>query len=325
MEDVNVVPDVAPAPEQYKFDNADEMTRVWRYLAQPMVEPGRALPVPTRDLAALIADYDTHGYCLVANAADPELVTALKTRIVEQFAGELAVGRALQNPYGDERITNLLAKGDVFQRIFLQPLIDDVVEHALGDSFIISTVASVRTKPRSLAQGLHIDQSYVGIPTPMALVCNAVWLLDDFTDANGATRIIPGSHRWSPEKIAQMHEGLAPSGGDGLADPAGTIAAEAPAGTCMIFDGRLLHGTGRNKTTDQTRSAVFAYYCRPFVRQFENPFLSIPDDKMMSFSPELRQQIGYRPWTMVGGCEAPGMPAPLDVVRPLQHLGALQG
>ena len=91
----------------------------------------------------------------------------------------------------------------------------------------------------------------------------------------------------------------------------------------MVFDGRLLHGAGSNCTSDQARHALFAYYCRPFIRQLENPFLSIDDSVMMSFSPEIRKQLGYQSWAFCGGCEGPGRAPPLDIVRPTRRIGVM--
>lgn len=303
---------------------ADPNANPWRLVRDPApLEQDRPLPSPTRDSATLKADLDAHGYCLVANALTASEIEALQCRSAEQYRNEARLDPNRKGAYGDERVYNLLNKGKIFQSVLEVPLVVDLVEHLLGESFLLSSLSSITTKPGSLAQALHIDQVYLGFPTPVPVVCNAVWMLNDFTDENGGTRIIPGSHRWSPDRVATHHEGLALSGEDGSENPPGTIAAEAPAGTCMIFEGRLLHGMGRNRTKDRTRSGIFAYYCRPFMRQFENPFLSIPDKTMMSLSVEVRSQLGYRPWVFMGGVQRPGLAPPLDRVRPDDIIGEL--
>jgi len=279
------------------------------------------LPKPTRDIDKLKADFDHYGYCLVAEAVSDDDRQAMLDRIVEQYEGELEAGIALQTPQKDARCVNLLTKGEIFQQCLLNPLTDMLLEHALGDSFLVSEFGSVRTVPGSLAQGLHIDQSYIGFPTPVPVVANTVLMLEDWEEETGATRFVPGSHRWSPAKLASMHEGIGLANGDGLKNPSRSIAAEAPAGTCMVFDGRALHGTGRNRSKNRTRTGIFVYHCRPWMRQFENPFLSIPDDVMMSLPMEIRARLGYRPWFLTGGCEAPGMPPPMDKVRPTSFVG----
>ncbi|NWG45207.1 MAG: phytanoyl-CoA dioxygenase family protein [Alphaproteobacteria bacterium] len=282
------------------------------------------LPAPTRDVDQLKADFDRAGYCLIAEAIDEPTRAALLDRVVEQYEGEREAGIALETEQRDARLTNLLMKGKIFQSVLLHPIADQILSHALGEGFLLSTLGSVRTLPGSFSQGLHVDQSYIGFPTPVPMVVNTVWMLEDFTEDNGATRIVPGSHRWDPASVAQLHEGVGLHAGTGLENPPQTVGAVAPARTCMVFDGRLLHGTGRNRSSDRTRTGVFAYYGRGYLRQFENPFLSIDDETMMSLDPEIRAQLGYRPWFFLGGSQIPGNPAPLDQVRPTRLTGVLR-
>ena len=253
----------AGASQQRETLAADANSDPWRLMNQSVLaDVDRPLPQPTRDLAALKADLDVHGYCFIANALNAQDVEALRARSAEQYRNEARLGPDTDRKggYGDERVWNLLNKGEIFQNVVAVELIDELVGHLLGEAFLLSSFSSITTKPGSLAQALHIDQVYLGFPTPVPLVCNAVWMLDDFTEENGGTRVIPGSHRWTPEQVEAQHEGLTFSGGDGLANPAGTIAAQAPAGTCMVFEGRLLHGMGCNRTETETRSGLFAYY-----------------------------------------------------------------
>ncbi|WP_448577456.1 phytanoyl-CoA dioxygenase family protein [Thermaurantiacus sp.] len=285
--------------------------------------PAGPLPQPTRDPERLLADFDTFGWCLIADAIDDATREHMLERLDSQYRAEQKLGLALETPQRDARVTNLLMKGAIFQRALLNPLADQVLEHALGEDFLLSVIGSVRTGPGSLAQGLHIDQAYVGFPTPVAMVCNTVTMLEDFTEEVGATRIVPGSHRWPPRKVKELNEGIGLAGGTGLENPPHTVAAEAPAGSCMVFDGRLLHGTGRNKSADKTRAGIFAYYCRPFLRQFENPHLSIDEATLASLPSPIRMRLGWRPWMLLGGSQAPGMPLPPDRLRPDRFVGEL--
>ena len=79
-------------------------------------------------------------------------------------------------------------------------------------------------------------------------MCNSIWLLDDFTPDNGATRLVPGSHR----------TGLMP---DGTSSHPHETLLVAPAGTVVIFNSHVWHGGTRN-TTDAPRRAVHAYFGR---------------------------------------------------------------
>jgi ectoine hydroxylase-related dioxygenase (phytanoyl-CoA dioxygenase family) len=302
-------------PLTSEFD-ATYRQELWTESANKEVAADRPLPTPTRDLTDLHADLDAHGYCLVADAVSPADRTALREKFERQWEAEARIGRGLPNPTGVHSICNLLVKGEIFQKTVLQPVVDELMEYLLGDGFLISAICGLQTVPGSKAQGLHTDQFLFGIPADFSLVANAFFMIDEFTEANGATRVVPSSHRWSPEQVASVYEGIGVAG-DGVGEnPAGSIPATAPAGTCMVLEGRLVHGAGKNLSADRTRLAISSYYCRPWLRPFTNAFLSTPDDIMASFSPALRAQLGYATWRLSGGYEAPGMPASVEVVRP---------
>jgi ectoine hydroxylase-related dioxygenase (phytanoyl-CoA dioxygenase family) len=114
-------------------------------------------------------------------------------------------------------------------------------------------------------------------------------MLDDFTEANGATRVVPGSHRFE-DPMGYVRAGGA------------TVAAEGAAGTALIFDGRLLHGTGAN-TSAAPRRGLIAYFCQPFVRQQENFMLSLDPALRAAASDELLALLGFRCWNTLGMVE----------------------
>ena len=293
---------------------------LWTRSADKAVVADRPLPTPTRDLTELQADLDAHGYCLVADAISPTDRTVLREKFERQWEAEARIGRGLPSPTGVHAVCNLLNKGEIYQKTVLQPVVDDLIEYLLGDGFLISNICGLQIVPGSKAQGLHMDQFLFGVPATFALVANAFFMIDEFTEENGATRVVPGSHRWSPEQVASVYEGLGVAGNGVGENPAGSIPATAPAGTCMVFEGRLVHGAGKSLSADRTRLAVSSYYCRPWLRPFVNAFLSTPDDIMESFSPALRAQLGYATWRLSGGYEAPGMPVSAEVVRPTDQV-----
>ena len=137
---------------------------------------------------------------------------------------------------------------------------------------------------------LHSDQGYVPLDISIPVVANIMWMLDDFTEANGATRVVPGSH------LLRRHP-----------DPTNrprSSAATGRAGSALVFDGRLWHGTGRN-VTDRPRHGVLSYFARPFMRPQENCTLSIADDVLAVASPWLKELLGFRVWRSLGGVEGP--------------------
>ena len=111
---------------------------------------------------------------------------------------------------------------------------------------------------------------------PYPLVCQTIWLLDDFKQETGGTILVPKSH-----KILNTSNNFQKK--DKIISYA--ISATAPKGSCLIFDGRTLHGTGINKTKNPRRGVLF-YYCRGWVRQQENIYLSFSKEARAMASPE---------------------------------------
>jgi len=117
-------------------------------------------------------------------------------------------------------------------------------------------------------------------------VCNSMWALTDFTEANGATRLVPGTHLsdHSPDYGADYD----------------TIPAEMPAGSVLIWHGSLWHGGGAN-ATDETRMGIAMNYCAGYIRQQENQQLGLSRETVEGFSPRLRQLVGYGVYNMLIG------------------------
>src|SRR5579885_718930 len=116
-------------------------------------------------------------------------------------------------------------------------------------------------------------------------VCNTMWALTDFTEANGATRIIPGSHLKDSPVYGQHYD---------------SIPAEMPAGSVLVWHGSLWHGGGAN-TTDQRRVGIAMNYCAGWVRQQENQQLGIPLDVVRRFEPRLQELCGFGVYNMLIG------------------------
>lgn len=253
--------------------------------------PHQTLPSPTRDLERAFEDLDHFGYAIVEGALSRERVAALRARVVEQARGEDARGIGFHDGKANQRIWMLPNKGRIFRDLVLDPLVDAFMGRLLGKDFLLSSLTANIARPGGVPMYLHTDQGYVDFWTPKPLVANIAWMLDDFTEANGGTRLVPGSHR-NPDRTDY-----------GLAD---TIGAEGPAGAALIFDGRMVHGTGSNITEAEERHAVLSYHCRPFVRQQEN--------YLLGFDPALREtergiflrRLGFWIWSGLGRTHEPG-------------------
>jgi ectoine hydroxylase-related dioxygenase (phytanoyl-CoA dioxygenase family) len=267
----------------------------------------KSLPRATTDKARAFADLDTHGYCIIADALTPAQVSALRGRVIEQGEGEVARGVAFHDSKANQRIWMMVNKGRMFRDLILSPLVTEMMTHLLDDGFLLSSFTANIARPGGETMYLHTDQGYVGFWTPKPVVANMLWMLDDFDDENGGTRLIPGSHRRGrlPDDRHEM-----------------TIAAEAKAGSVLVFDGRLVHGTGANRTKDRHRHGLLTYHCRPFVRQQENFFLGLDAELRRTEREALLERLGYRIWAGLGRTDAPGDRSLMTALE--QPLGAVR-
>jgi ectoine hydroxylase-related dioxygenase (phytanoyl-CoA dioxygenase family) len=220
------------------------------------------------------------GYTIVERAIEPDLVEALHADLL-RLERELAIRPADNDFEGRHtwRIYNLLVHGPLYERIPVHERVLPVVEGVLDDGCLISSLSSISIGPGETAQPIHADDQLIALDKPhRAIVCNTMWALTDFTEANGATRIVPGSHKAdrSPDYGA----------------PCDSLPAEMPAGSVLIWHGSLWHGGGANRTGER-RVGVAMNYCAGFIRQQENQQLGIPREIAARFSKRLQRLVGY--------------------------------
>jgi ectoine hydroxylase-related dioxygenase (phytanoyl-CoA dioxygenase family) len=231
-------------------------------------------------LAAHAERIDRDGYTILEGVIEPELRDALTDDLVrlEGFYGVTPSDNGFEGTR-TVRIYNLLALGKLYEGIPVHTNVLPVVEGVLDDGCLVSSLSSIAIDPGESAQPIHADDQLIPLTKPhVPTVCNTMWALTDFTEANGATRIIPGSHRrdHSPDFGA----------------PYDSIAAEMPAGSVLVWHGSLWHGGGAN-TTDERRVGIAMNYCAGWIRQQENQQLGIPREVAAGFSRRLRQLCGY--------------------------------
>jgi ectoine hydroxylase-related dioxygenase (phytanoyl-CoA dioxygenase family) len=220
------------------------------------------------------------GYSVIEDALDPTLVDEL-TESLERIEREASIVPARNDFEGREtiRIYNLLARGEVFQQIPVHSSVLPIVEGVLDDGCLISSVSSISIGPGETPQLIHSDDQVIGLERPhRAIVCNSMWALSDFTESNGATRLVPGSHLWdhAPHPTAQIE----------------SIPATMKRGSVLVWHGSLWHGGGAN-TSDERRVGVAMNYCAGFLRQQENQQLGVPPEVARKFSPRLKRLLGY--------------------------------
>ncbi len=270
------------------------------------------LPLPVDDLVQVELDLAEFGVGLLTNALSPERLQSLRQGLAAQAHAERQAGKAfLENGNMDrttagpnQRVFGLIGKGQIFRELAVDPRALEPASKLFGagygvpqpfvrqaelDELLLSSMTANIVGPGSTAMTLHADQAYMPATTPYPGVVNVIWLLSDFTADNGATLVAPGSHR--AENPLQY-----------FLEPPVCVPLVAPAGTAVFLDGRTWHGTGENRT-DTNRSAIFAYYCRPFMRQQENYALTLSSEQCQDFSEQLLRLLGYRVWFTLGCVE----------------------
>jgi ectoine hydroxylase-related dioxygenase (phytanoyl-CoA dioxygenase family) len=195
---------------------------------------------------------DRDGYALLPGMLSRTQLAAIRSRLAELLAAEGdKAGLEVHQEAGTDRLADLVNKDPVFDVCFTSPRLLACVAHVLAD-FKLSSLNFRAALPGSGLQALHTEGGPV-TDLSQFQVCNSIWLLDEFTAENGATRVVPGSHR----------SGKAPR--DVMADSQAAHPDEvlllAPAGTVVVFNSHLWHGGTLNRSS-QPRRAMHSYFTR---------------------------------------------------------------
>jgi ectoine hydroxylase-related dioxygenase (phytanoyl-CoA dioxygenase family) len=237
------------------------------------------------------------GAVIVEDILEPALLARLNDELEQHIA---AVRPGLRNPTTDEmidfygestiRIDGLPAKSDSFVDIMLLPQLRAAADHFLLPNckdYLLNTGQLIQIGPGESAQELHTDESaWDEMPTPKPqLQVEAMFALSKFTVANGATRVVPGSHRWDPERKPE---------------PGEITQAVMRAGSALFYLGTAIHGGGANTTRDQFRRGMFLGYVVGWLRTEENMFLTVPMEKARAMPQRAQELLGYKAHGAIG-------------------------
>jgi ectoine hydroxylase-related dioxygenase (phytanoyl-CoA dioxygenase family) len=212
---------------------------------------------------------EEQGFVVLPGFLSEAELEQFRSRVDQLFAEEGdRAGSEFKNESGARRLANLVNKGEIFEDAIQRPEVLECVEAVLGPDFKLSSLNVRSATPHGGAQPLHVDSGALPDERGNA-VCNSVWMLDDFTESNGALRIVPGSHRWMrlPEPGAQVE---------------GEMLVTGKAGTVVVMNAHAWHGGSANRT-DRERRAMHVYYTRGDKpqQQYQKQWLS----------PEVQQRI----------------------------------
>lgn len=229
------------------------------------------------------SELDQQGFVLLPDLMPMPLLGGLRQRVEELFhiEGERA-GAEFKRERDARRLANLVNKGPLFLDVIAEPRVLALVSRVLGGSVKLSSLNARSVNPRSTSpQPLHCDMA--ALPDEHgAWVCNAVWMLDDFTAENGALRVIPGSHRWGCLPEARLSDPTAPH-------PEESIVT-GTAGSVIVMNAHLWHG-GLANHTNAPRTAIHAFYCRRDKPQQQYQKRMLDDSIQVELGPELRDLL----------------------------------
>ena len=222
---------------------------------------------------------DDNGYLPLGRILTQDQVNAFISCLdkLTEIEGDEA-GKELHQEDGTIRVSNLVNKGPMFDICFTHSRLLAGIQHVLGPSFKLSSLDCRMALPGQGHQALHVDwRTEWGAED--YYVCNSIWLLDDFTEENGATRLVPGSQcsGKSPREVLE----------DPTQPHPDEIQLVAPSGTVVIFNSHTWH-SGRLNKTDLRRRAVLAYFCRRDQAQLTDQQKYICPETLTRLSEEAR-------------------------------------
>lgn len=229
----------------------------------------------------LLTHVEEQGYVVLEGILTPVQADALRARSVALAQAEHTAGAARYLEGKSQRVWNLVNKDKLFAEVIQLPAVLAMHEYLLGADCILSSFTVNLIGPGSPAGGLHIDYPLSKLPTPLpsfALCANSIYLLDDFTPENGATWVVPGSHKRT----------YGPTAGATYDD---MIQLRGKKGDVVIIDGRIWHGSGANQT-DKDRVALLGFFCRSFMKPQQDHLHLVAPEIIEHGTPTLQRLLG---------------------------------
>ncbi len=230
----------------------------------------------TSEVDRIVARLEDEGYATIPGAIDTDQVGWARADL-EAELGRTPTGRDDFEGRGTRRVYALFAKTRSLDALATHPVVLGVLDRVLGH-YQLSAPAGIAIGPGETEQPLHPDDAIYPIPRPHdELVVNVMWPLEDFIEANGATRVVPGSHRWIDQRPGPE---------------TATVGVELSAGSALVYLGSVWHGGGANHT-DLPRLGVVLHYAVGWLRPVENHVLAVPPTAARALSSRLQELLGY--------------------------------
>ncbi len=236
---------------------------------------------PTATAEEVHAELAADGVVVVDELVTPDVMDRACEEL-EPFVAATAVGVDDFSGHRTRRTGALVARSPTCRELVQHPLVLASAKSVLGKatSFQLHLTQLISIDPDEPAQLIHRDQwafDFFPFPADYDVQCNTIWAMTDFTEENGATRVIPGSNHFE-DKLRLTQED--------------TVPAEMTKGSVLFYTGRLYHGAGANRSRE-TRRGINITYCVSWLRQEENQYLSVPFEIARTLPTELLRLMGY--------------------------------
>jgi ectoine hydroxylase-related dioxygenase (phytanoyl-CoA dioxygenase family) len=251
-----------------------------------------------RSFEAWRDEFDRRGFLIFERVLPEENIAAIRAALAPYLGRDLK-GRNDFEGLNTNRVYALLAKSPVFAELVIHPLVLAFVEAELGPSCLLSAFLAINLHPGETVQPWHTDDGGARLPRPRpALGVSTFWAIDDTTEINGSTEVIPGSHMWDERRIegaASLADFNARSALDQGHDPGyreDAVKLAMPSGSLAIAKGTLWHRGGSNRSASP-RLIITPQYCAGWLRQLENMCLAVPPEVAETLPERARELIGY--------------------------------
>jgi ectoine hydroxylase-related dioxygenase (phytanoyl-CoA dioxygenase family) len=238
--------------------------------------------LPATTTGSAVADaLQSEGCAVVERLVAPTVLDQARAEL-QPFLDATPVGSDDFAGRRTRRTGGLVARSATCRELVMHPLVLAAVGETLkhATSFHVHLTQVIAIGPGEPGQLIHRDQwafDFFPFPSGYEVQCNTIWAMTDFTAANGATRLLPGSHRLA-DRLEFQHEQAE--------------AAEMPAGSVLFYTGALYHGAGANQS-DAVRYGVNLTYAVSWLRQEENQYLAVPHDIARTLPEPLLRLMGY--------------------------------
>jgi len=228
----------------------------------------------TTELNRLLDD----GYVVLPEVLPTDTLRLVREQLEPHLQGEYP-GRNDFEGLQSERVYALLDKAPAIAELVAHERTIPLIDRVLEPNYLLSACLAIQLHPGETAQAWHYDDAFVTMPKPRdSFSASTIWAIDEFTADNGATEVIPGSHRWGNDPV--------------VGDRDDAVVVEMPAGSVVVFFGTTVHRGGANRSGG-TRLAITPQYCAPWARPQETFMLSVRQEMAARYPERVQQLLGY--------------------------------